>query len=241
MHPGSRENNRRGPFCSPAFFLHRPLLIPVCITPSCSSRRKEELARTGHPTLSLCCAFTLIELLIVVSILVMLASPVLARTRSKAASAQCLNNLRQWGLAYRQYADDNKDFLPRRGQGIQPLALIDRPEDWFNALPGYFSSQSYQQLFATSQIECAREVRFRVPGGDRSWWNPLPPVWNEHEPLSVDSSASYQIYGSGRACPSGNTGRCARLLRLYVSLGQGLRGISTAFGPNKHFVFGRPG
>jgi prepilin-type N-terminal cleavage/methylation domain-containing protein len=99
-------------------------------------------------------AFTLIELLMVVAILMILASlvlPVLARTRAKAESAQCLSNLRQWGMAYRQYADDNKDCLPRRGQGIQPLALIDRSEDWFNALPGYFGSRSYRQLFAAAQ------------------------------------------------------------------------------------------
>src|SRR5262249_41705237 len=61
------------------------------------------------------------------------------------------NNFRQWGLAFRQYADDHSDFLPRRGQGVQPLAQIDRPEDWFNALPPYFGAQPYQQFFAASQ------------------------------------------------------------------------------------------
>ena len=58
---------------------------------------------------------------------------------------------RQWGLAFRQYADDHTDFLPRRGQGVQPLAQIDRPEDWFNALPTYFNLPPYQQLFAANQ------------------------------------------------------------------------------------------
>jgi prepilin-type N-terminal cleavage/methylation domain-containing protein len=99
-------------------------------------------------------AFTLVELLVVIAIIAILASlllPTLSRPQVKARSTRCVSNLRQWGLAYRQYADDNKDFLPRRGQGVQPLAQIDRPEDWFNALPPYFNSQPYQQLFAANQ------------------------------------------------------------------------------------------
>jgi len=99
-------------------------------------------------------AFTLIELLAVISLIAILAAfllPALSRAQGKARSAQCVSNLRQWGLAFRQYADDNQDFLPRRGQGVQPLAQIDRPEDWFNALPPYFSSQSYRHYFAANQ------------------------------------------------------------------------------------------
>ena len=99
-------------------------------------------------------AFTLVELLVVIAITAILASlllTVLSRARDKARTIQCASNLRQWGLAFRQYADDHTDFLPRRGQGVQPLAQIDRPEDWFNALPSYFNSHSYQQLFAANQ------------------------------------------------------------------------------------------
>ena len=96
-------------------------------------------------------AFTLLELLVTVAIIAILAAlllPVLARARDKARSTQCLGNLLQWGLAMRLYADDNGDFLPRRGQGVQPLALITRPDDWFNALPTYFGLPSYQELVA---------------------------------------------------------------------------------------------
>jgi prepilin-type N-terminal cleavage/methylation domain-containing protein len=99
-------------------------------------------------------AFTLVELLVVIAIIAILAAlflPTLGQVRAKAQSTQCVSNLRQWGLAFRQYADDNRDFLPRRGQGVQPLAQIDRPEDWFNALPPYFNSQPYQKFFAVNQ------------------------------------------------------------------------------------------
>src|SRR5437016_11470566 len=88
--------------------------------------RDDNTLRRGVPRPA---AFTLIELLVVIAIIAIMAAlllPALAGGRDKARSAQCLSNLRQWGLAYRMYSDDNHDFLPRRGQGVQVLARIDR-------------------------------------------------------------------------------------------------------------------
>jgi prepilin-type N-terminal cleavage/methylation domain-containing protein len=98
--------------------------------------------------------FTLIELLVVIAVIAILASllfPALARAKNKARLARCTGNLRQWGLAYHQYADDNQDCLPRRGQGVRPLDQIDRSEDWFNALPPYLKLPPYQQSFTNGQ------------------------------------------------------------------------------------------
>jgi len=93
--------------------------------------------------------FTLVELLVVIAVIAILAAlllPALGRGKEQAQATQCRGNLRQWGMGYRMYADDNNDFLPRRGQGVQTLAQINRPEDWFNALPGYFGLPAFWQM-----------------------------------------------------------------------------------------------
>jgi prepilin-type N-terminal cleavage/methylation domain-containing protein len=103
-------------------------------------------------------AFTLVELLVVIAIIAILAAmllPALARAKEKARSTQCVGNLRQWGLAYQMYAADNGDFLPRRGQGVQVLAQITRTDDWFNALPVYFSLSSFQQMVSNNATPAA--------------------------------------------------------------------------------------
>lgn len=103
-------------------------------------------------------AFTLVELLVTIAIIAILAAlvlPVLADGKKKAVQTECAGNLRQWGLAFRMYADDNEDFLPRRGQGVQTLAKIDRPEDWFNSLPSYFGLQSFQLMVSNNATPAA--------------------------------------------------------------------------------------
>jgi prepilin-type N-terminal cleavage/methylation domain-containing protein/prepilin-type processing-associated H-X9-DG protein len=59
--------------------------------------------------------FTLIELLVVISIIALLLAvlmPVASRVRGQAKAAGCQANLRQWGLYYAMYTQDNDGKLP---------------------------------------------------------------------------------------------------------------------------------
>jgi prepilin-type N-terminal cleavage/methylation domain-containing protein/prepilin-type processing-associated H-X9-DG protein len=59
--------------------------------------------------------FTLIELLVVIAIIAILAAilfPVFARAREKARQSSCASNVRQLGLAYVMYLQDNDGLYP---------------------------------------------------------------------------------------------------------------------------------
>ena len=93
--------------------------------------------------------FTLLELLVVIAVIGVLASltsSVIAHAHSEAQATQCVSNLRQWGVALNLYCADNYGYTPRRGQGVQPVTIINRSTDWFNALPPYLGMATFNDL-----------------------------------------------------------------------------------------------
>jgi prepilin-type N-terminal cleavage/methylation domain-containing protein len=105
-------------------------------------------------------AFTLIELLVVIAIIAILAAlllPALASAKQKAQATKCLSNLRQWGLAFNMYAQENDDFVPDEGDVVaainstgSPTATDNYDNAWYNCVAPFIKQTKLVDLYGAN-------------------------------------------------------------------------------------------
>jgi prepilin-type N-terminal cleavage/methylation domain-containing protein/prepilin-type processing-associated H-X9-DG protein len=172
------------------------------------------------PTARLRRGFTLIELLVVIAIIAVLIGllmPAVQKVRGAAARIQCANNLKQLGLAYHNYAGNNRDsFAPAMisdatkpaGWGIFLLPYIEQDNLYsrYNfAAPFFYTNAAFgidNQAVANTQVKTfvcpaapSRQpytYTFNYPGYPPITWQAAP---SDYTPLAGVSPALASYLG----------------------------------------------
>ena len=141
-------------------------------------------------------AFTLIELLVVIAIIAILAAmllPALAAAKQKAQGIKCLNNMRQWGLGCRMYADENIDKVPEEGNTLQTINNGANTFAWYNVVATTVSQPTLASLYTAGKPP--------LPGSSTIFSCPSSPDPNSTYSSPPNMNRAFFMYGeNGRLC-----------------------------------------
>jgi len=124
------------------------------------------LSRPAPPGGTGCRGFTLLELLVVIAIIAALAAlllPALSKAKEKARRIDCSSRMRQWAIAFTEYAEEHEGEIPR--EGSEPtgethldswVQILGRPRGgerrdgddvWYNGLGPYAGVPAARSYF----------------------------------------------------------------------------------------------
>ena len=114
--------------------------------------------------------FTLVELLVVIAIigiLIAMLLPAVQSVREAARRTQCMNNLRQIGIATISFHDANDAFPPARtttSNQVLPIFSRTGPDSWFvRILPFIEQNNLFQKWDLTQEYADQDETAFSTP------------------------------------------------------------------------------
>ncbi len=148
--------------------------------------------------------FTLIELLVVIAIIGILAAillPALARAREAARRASCANNLKQWGLITKMYANESKGAFPP-GVTSVPVSAGGWVFGWMQGISG---ESIYPDYWNDPKIAIC-------PSDSRADYNPLDA---NSAGFGVEDDYTAQIQRLGQLATQTGTQLC---LNAYLSI-----------------------